>query len=145
MAPPALVDPYSVLHFRLEITGLTAARFSECSGFSSSIEVIEYRTGGQPGTRKLPGLRKFANLVLKRGITKDRELWDWYKAGLDGNVKRRDGSVVLMNEDGNDVLRWNFKRGWPRKYEGPALNASSSEVAIETLEIAHEGFELMPA
>ena len=144
MAPPQQADPYSVLRFRLEIEGLKASAFSECSGLSSSVEVIEYRTGGEPAsTRKLPGLRKFANLTLRRGITKDRELWTWYKTVLDGAPKRRNGSVVLLDEDGNDVLRWNFQRGWPCKYEGPALNALSSEVAIETLEIAHEGLELV--
>ena len=144
MAPPQQADPYSVLRFRLEIDGLTSAAFSECSGLSSSVEVIEYRTGGEPASpRKLPGVRKFTNITLRRGITQDRELWNWYKTVLDGAPKRRNGSVVLMNEDGNDVLRWNFQRGWPCKYEGPALNASSSEVAIETLEIAHEGLDLV--
>lgn len=143
MPPPKRVDPYSVLNFRLEIDGLNAAAFSECSGLSSEVEVIEYRSGGETGSaRKLPGLRKFANIVLKRGITKDRELWDWYKTVLDGNVHRRAGSIVLLDDAGNDVLRWQFRQGWPRKYEGPALNASSNEVAIETLEIAHEGLEL---
>jgi phage tail-like protein len=143
MAPPKRADPYSVLHFRLEIDGIKAAAFSECSGLTSDVDVVEYRTGGETGSpRKLPGLRKYANIVLKRGITKDRELWDWYKTVLDGNVQRKAGSIVLMDDAGKDVLRWNFREGWPRKYEGPALNALSSEIAIETLEIAHEGFEL---
>lgn len=143
MPPPKRTDPYSVLNFRLEIQGMTAAAFSECSGLSSEVDVIEYRSGGEMGSaRKLPGLKKFANLVLKRGITKDRELWDWYKTVLDGNVQRKSGSIILLDEAGNDALRWNFKQGWPRKYEGPALNASSSEVAIETLEITHEGLDL---
>jgi phage tail-like protein len=144
MAPPTRVDPFSVLNFRLEIDGMRAAAFSECSGLSSEVDVVEYRSGGDAGlTRKLPGIRKFSNITLKRGITKDRELWDWYKTVLDGAVKRRNGSVVLMDEAGNDVLRWNFRQGWPRKIEGPALNAASSEVAIETIEIAHEGLELV--
>ena len=143
MPPPTRVDPFSVLNFRLEIDGLKAAAFSECSGLSSSVEVIEYRAGGDVGpARKLPGLRKFSNLTLKRGFTKDRELWDWYKTVLDGAVKRRNGSVVLMDEAGNDVLRWHFRQGGPCKIEGPALTASSSEVAIESIEITHEGLEL---
>ena len=144
MAPPKRVDPYSVLNFRLEIDGMKTAAFSECSGLSSEVDVIEYRSGGETGSpRKLPGLRKFANIVLKRGITKDHELWDWYKTVLAGNVQRKAGSVVLLDDAGQDVIRWNFREGWPRKYEGPALNASSNEVAIETLEIAHEGLELV--
>jgi phage tail-like protein len=143
MPPPTRVDPFSVLNFRLEIEGMKATAFSECTGLSSNVEIIEYRSGGEIGpSRKLPGIRKFANLTLKRGITKDRELWDWYKTVLDGAVKRRNGSIVLMDEAGNEVLRWNFRQGWPCKIEGPTLKASSSEVAIESIEIAHEGLEL---
>jgi phage tail-like protein len=144
MAPPKRDDPYSAFNFRLEIQGITAASFSECSGLSCEVDVIEYRSGGEAGSvRKLPGVRKYANIVLKRGITKNRELWDWYKSVLDGKVQRKEGSILLLNDAGQEVLRWNFHQGWPRKYEGPTLNASSSEVAIETIEIAHEGLELV--
>jgi phage tail-like protein len=143
MPPPSRNDPYSALNFRVEIDGITIAAFSECSGLVCETDVIEYRTGGESGSaRKLPGLRKFANIVLKRGITTDRQLWNWYKTVLDGNVQRKAGSVVLLDESGQEVLRWNFRQGWPRKYEGPTLNAQTSEVAIETLEITHEGLEL---
>lgn len=143
MAPPARNDPFTVSRFRVEIDGLTASAFSECSGLVSETEVLEYCSGSDRGsTRKLPGLRKFANIVLKRGITADRQLWDWYKSVLDGAPKRRNGAIVLLDDAGQDILRWNFREGWPVKYEGPSLNASSSDVAIETLEIAHEGFEL---
>jgi phage tail-like protein len=141
--PPPRNDPFSSLNFRLEIEGLTAAAFSEVTGLSSEVDVIEYRSGSDPSSaRKLPGVRKFSNIVLKRGITKDRELWDWYKTVLDGNVHRKAGSIVLLDDSGQEVLRWNFHQGWPRKYEAPALCAKGSEVAIETLEITHEGFEL---
>lgn len=136
-------DPYSGLHFLVEIEGLTVAAFSECSGLSSWIEVIEYRSGADPIIRKLPGLRKFADIVLKRGWTKNRELWDWYRTGLVGNVQRKSGSIVLLDDAGQEVSRWNFHQGWIRKYEAPVLNAKSNDVAIETIEIAHEGFELV--
>jgi phage tail-like protein len=140
-APPA--NPYSVLNFRVELDGITVAAFSECSGLASEIDVIEYRSGSEgTSTRKLPGLRKFADIVLKRGITKDRQLWDWYKTVLDGAVQRKQGSIVMLDDAGQEVLRWNFHRGWPRKYEGPTFNATTNAVAIETLEITHEGFEL---
>jgi phage tail-like protein len=143
MPPIKRDDPYPAFNFLVEIEGIQVAAFSECSGLVSETDVIEYRSGGEAGSaRKLPGLRKFANIVLKRGITKDRELWDWYKTVLDGNVQRKAGSIVLLDDGGQEVLRWNFRQGWPRKYEGPALNAKTSEVAIETLEITHEGFEL---
>jgi phage tail-like protein len=142
MPPAARKDPYSSFRFRVEIDGVTAAGFSECSGLSSETDVIEYRNGIDATTRKLPGLRKFSNIVLKRGITTDRQLWDWYKKVLDGAVQRNDGSIVLLDEKGQEVLRWNFHHGWPCKYEAPSFHATGSEVAIETLEIAHEGFEL---
>ena len=106
--------------------------------------MIEYRVGIEGGsTRKLPGLKKFSNVVLERGVTKNLELWNWYKAVLDGNVQRKNFVIVLQDDSGQDVLRWVFREGWPRKYEGPALNATGNAIAIETLEIAHEGFELV--
>jgi phage tail-like protein len=143
MPPPPPANPYSALNFRVELDGITVGAFSECSGLVSEIDVIEYRSGSEGGAiRKLPGLHKFADIVLKRGITKDRQLWDWYKTVLDGAVQRKAGSIVLLDDAGQEVLRWNFKRGWPRKYEGPTFNAKTSAVAIETLEITHEGFEL---
>ena len=143
MPPPARNDPFTAFRFRVEIDGLTASAFSECYGLVSETEVIEYRSGSDRGsTRKLPGLRKFTNIVLKRGITADRQLWDWYKSVLDGAPKRRNGAIVLLDDAGQDILRWNFREGWPVKYEGPSLNASSSDVAIETIEIAHERLEL---
>jgi phage tail-like protein len=136
-------DPYSAMNFRVELDGLTVAAFRECSGLVSELTVVEYRNGGEPGpARKLPGLQKYTNIVLKRGITGDRQLWDWHKSARDGNVQRKSGSIVLLNDAGQEVLRWNFKQAWPAKYEAPSLCATSSDVAIETLEIAHEGFEL---
>lgn len=105
--------------------------------------MIEYRTGGDPLTvHKLSGLTKYANIVLKRGLTRDASLWNWRREIVNGKPDRRNGSVVLLDETGQQVLRWNFVRGWPARWEGPALNARANEVAIETLEIAHEGLEL---
>ncbi len=143
MAKAQRNDPYSALNFLVEIDGISIAAFRECSGLTSEMTIVEYRNGSEPNSvRKLPGLRKYTNITLKRGITKDRQLWDWHKAALDGNVQRKNGSIVLLDDSGQEVLRWNFRAGWPSKYEAPALNATSNEVAIETLEIAHEGFEL---
>lgn len=136
-------DPFSALNFRVEIENVSVGAFKECSGLTSELTVIEYRNGSDRGSpRKLPGMAKYSNITLKRGITTDRQLWDWHKAALDGNVQRRNGSIVLLDESGQEVLRWNFRHGWPTKYEAPTLNATANEVAIETLEITHEGFEL---
>ena len=137
-------DPFGRFNFRLEIEGVTQAGFSEVSGLSNETEVIEYREGGDKvnTARKLPGLTKYGNLVLKRGVTTDNSLWNWRKTVIDGAVERRSGSIILLDESRQEILRWNFFNGWPCKWEGPALKAKSNEVAIETLEIAHEGLEL---
>jgi phage tail-like protein len=136
-------DPYKAFNFRVEIDGVARAAFREVGGLESETAVIEYRVGGEPTTvRKLPGLTKYANIVLRRGITQDAELWNWRQTVVQGNVDRRNGSVILLDDDGTEVLRWNFFHGWIAKWEGPALNAQANEVAIETIEIAHEGLEL---
>jgi phage tail-like protein len=139
-------DPYAGFNFLVEIDGITRAAFSECSGLSTDTDPIEYREGSEDITvRKIPGLKKFANISLKRGMTTDLELWNWRKTVLDGVTVRKAGSIVLLNEAREEVLRWNFREGWPTKWEGPSLNATGNEIAIETLEIAHEGLELEAA
>ena len=138
------VDPYRSFNFRAEIEGIAEASFSECSGLGSSVDVVEYREGGDSSlsVRKLAGIRKFPNLTLKRGITQNKELYSWHRKILDGEMDRRNGSIILLDDHRQEVLRWDFHNGWICKYEGPTLNGKSSEVAIETIEICHEGLEL---
>ncbi len=146
MATAERVDPYAGFNFEVEIDGITRAAFSECSGLSTDTDPIEYRDGsGDITVRKIPGLKKFANISLKRGMTKDMELWEWRKTVLLGETKRKAGSIVLLDEARKPALRWNFREGWPTKWEGPSVNATGNEIAVETLEIAHEGLELEPA
>ena len=135
-------DPYKSFNFIVEIDGIARAAFSEVSGLESETAVIEYRSGQDFVTRKLPGLTRYANIVLRHGVTKDHELWDWRKNIVEGNPDRRNGSIKLLDDQLNEVLRWNFRDGWICKWVGPTLNAKSNEVAIETIEIAHEGLEL---
>lgn len=136
-------DPYKAFNFLVEIDGITVAGFAECSGLSTTTDVIEYRTGNeQTFVRKLPGLTKFTNIVLKRGFTRSNELWNWRKTVMVGAVERKDGVIVLLTDDLTPVVRFRFREGWPVKWEGPNLNAKASEVAIETLEIAHEGLDV---
>ena len=134
-------DPYKNFKFRVEIDNMASAGFSECTGLESEVGCIEYREGGDPGIRKLPGLHKFSNITLKRGVTKSTELWNWYQNILSGIADRRNGSIILLADDGTDAARWRFVDGFPRKYEGPALNAKGNDVAIESIEICHEGLE----
>jgi phage tail-like protein len=142
-------DPYADYNFLVTINGVAddagtvRAGFQEVSGLGVTIEPIEYRNGNEDITvRKLPGLKKFTNITLKRGITGDLAFWQWIKASLDGQVMRCDGSIVLLDEARQEVLRFVFRRGWPCKWDGPAFNAKNNEVAMETLEICHEGLEI---
>lgn len=135
-------DPYHSFRFVVQIDGITRAGFRECSGLDSSQDPVEYREGNEPLTaRKLPGLNKYSNISLKRGVTDDKDIWTWRKKAIDGQVERKNGSIILMDDAGEEKVRWNFVNGWPTKWTGPTFNATANEVAIETMDIAHEGVE----
>jgi phage tail-like protein len=138
--PP--VDPFANFNFHVEIDGITRAAFQEVSGLDSTVEVIEHREGGQSTTlRKLPGRTTHSNIVLKWGITTDTELYDWHRDIVGGSIKRKNGSIVLLDRNGDEKVRWNFFDAWPTKWTGPDLNAEANDVAIETLELVHERIE----
>ena len=137
-------DPYRAFNFLIEIDRVPIAGFSEVGGLTTDSDPIEYREGAdRPLTvRKLTGLRKFANISLKRGYTTSRVLWIWRRNILDGIPDRRNGAIVLLDEQRQRVVEWRFENGWLSKYDGPALQARQSEVAIETAEICHEGLRI---
>jgi phage tail-like protein len=139
------IEPYRGFNFRVEIDNSTVAGFREASGLSFTVDPVEYREGSDPQLhpRKLTGLAKFANIALKHGITKNDELWTWYRNVLNGVPDRRNGSVILQDEQHDDVLRWDFENGWIAKWEGPSMNATSNDVAIESIEICVERVELV--
>lgn len=141
MAAGDRTDPYRSYNFLVEIDGITRAGFRECAGLDSSSSPIEYREGDdrQLTTRKIPGLVMFPNITLSRGITDDPELWEWRQQAAQGRVSRRNGSIVLLDDTGEEKLRWNFREGWPTRWSGPSFNAAGGDVAVEQLEIAHEG------
>ncbi len=141
------LDPFRTFNFRLEIDDIPVAAFSDVTGLQSEGEVADYRTGMDlPLTaRKLPGLRKFGPIGLKRGMVKDTTLWDWYRNIANGKPDRRNGSVILMDEQRNDVLRWNFESAWPNKISVSELKAAGNEVAIESIELVVESITLEAA
>lgn len=145
-------DPYRGYNFRVEITGITRAGFRECSGLDFSRDPIDYREGsfrdvtsqteGYPLTvRKVPGLVKHSNITLKWGITDDHDFWIWLQQYLIGDIQRTHGSILLLNDGGEEKMRWNFFEAWPTKWTGPSFNATANEIAIETLEIVYERLE----
>jgi len=141
-------DPYRNFRFLLEIDGLVQAGFSEVTIPDASSDVVEYREGNGPTTvTKLAGLRKYGNVTLKWGITDSMELYEkWRKPVEEGKTDKTDEvrknvAIILMNEAGEAAARWEFVEAWPSKYDAPDLNAKGTDVAIETLEIVHEGME----
>lgn len=135
-------DPYVNFNFHVEIDGVVRASFHEVSGIDSTVDVVEHREGGWNTTpRKLPGQTKHANLVLRWGMASDRELLDWHDEVVKGQISRRNGSVILLDRRGEEIARWNFVQAWPTKYTGPSLNAEASDIAIESVELVHEGVE----
>jgi len=137
------VDPFRNFNFKLEIQGLTVGGFSDVSGFGASTDPIEYREGGENRTvRKLPGLTKYNNLVLKWGLTDSKVLYEWYRDVVNGKITRRSGSIVVYDIDGvTEKVRWNFYEAWPTKWDAPDFTAKGNDVAVETLELAVERVE----
>lgn len=135
-------DPYLSYNFAVEIEGLVVGGFSEVSGLQTEIEVQDYREGGvnqyvhrRAGPAKYP-----ANLVLKKGVTDVRTMWNWYYSVAQGSVQRKNLSVLLLDSAGQEKLRWNFEQAYPVKWVGPDLKGTVSEVAVESVELAHCGF-----
>ncbi|MFZ0388947.1 MAG: phage tail protein [Calditrichia bacterium] len=141
MATGKRTDPYGAYHYLVEIGGVIAAGFSEVSGISRETQVEDYQEGGlNEFVHRLPGPARFQNIVLKRGITDSGELFQWHQEVISGKIRRRNGSIILQDNAGEERWRWNFIEAYPAKWSGPSLQAGSSAVAIETLELAHHGF-----
>jgi phage tail-like protein len=136
-----LTNPYRGFRFRVEISGIQVASFSEATVPESSIETVDYREGTDPVyKRALSGLSTYGRLTLKKGLTDAMDLYEWHQLvaqkGSTAVGARRNISLVLMDTEGNDQVRWNIINAWPTKYDSTGLNAASTEVMIETFEIA---------
>ncbi len=138
----AIQDPYKGFRFRVEIHGIQQAGFTECSSVGSHIEVVEYREGGDVASvRKLTGKVSYPDITLKWGMTDSQDLYEWHRQTAQGNVQRQDGSVIQLDDTGNEKLRWNFYKAWPSKWDGPAYSAKGNDVSIETLTLSCERVE----
>jgi phage tail-like protein len=140
-------DPLISAYFTVEFQGVIVGAFQEVSGLGSQNEVVEYKASGPKGEyviHKVPGRLSWNNITLKRGITAEAmDLWEWRALVEQGKVEeaRKNGSVVMYDQNGNEVARWNFVNAWPSSLTGPSANASANETAIEELEIVVEGYE----
>jgi phage tail-like protein len=127
------------------ITDVAAGGFSECTGIEMSLKVEDYNEGGRNGTvLKFPTRVSWSNLTFKKGVGAGTTLWDWHYGFVEGRGRRRDGVIVLLTPLRVPNNIWYFRRGLPLKYSGPSLNATQNNVAIESIEIAHEGLYQVP-
>jgi phage tail-like protein len=137
-------DPFKNYSFLVEIDGIPSSAFKSVSGLAAEAEVIEYREGSDPlsSSRKLPGRVRYPNVRLSRGLATSRELWDWWETVVNGTVERRNVAITLLDDSRTPVLRWLLREAWVAKFEAPEFDASKNEVAIETIELAHERLDL---
>lgn len=132
--------PHGKFRYTVELGGLELGGFSEVSGFDASIDVIEYREGDKVQTpMKIPGLKKYGNITLKQGVADKDALYKWMATGFEKDVNRQTVTITLLDINGEPAASWQVINAWPTKYTAPDFNATSSEIAVETLELAHEG------
>jgi phage tail-like protein len=136
--------PLPVFHFQVEWGG-TKVGFAEVTGLNIETQLIEYRDGASPvySSIKMPGIPKYGNITLKRGImAADNEFFAWLNTTSLNKVERRNLTISLLNENHEPVMSWKARNAFPVKLEGPGLKATGNEVAIESMELAHEGLTI---
>lgn len=139
------VWPLPKFYFSVEVADLAEGTFQEVSGLDVEAQVIEYRHGNSPdfSTIKMPGIKKYGNVTLKKGIFKgDNKFWDWFNKIKMNVIERQPMTIKLLDEEGNPTMVWTLKNAWPTKITGTDLKSDGNEVAVETLEIAHEGLTI---
>ena len=141
--PPTSPSAFLNNHFVVEIDQVNIAGFLEVILPEARLEVIEYREGARPNLRKLPGLAKYSNLVLRRGVTVSNELFEWWMSVSSGASYRRPVSVALLDEQLQEVKRWTFKEVWPALYSlSPLSVGGEATTVVETLECVVEEFTI---
>lgn len=135
-------DPFRNYRFKVECKGLNVAAFAEVSGFDIQVNSTDYREGDEKllTTRKLPGLAKYSNITLKKGVITDKNMYDWViKMAANGKIERNDLTITLMDEAGEDKASWQIVEAWPVKYAVSEFKAQGNDVLMETIELTHEG------
>jgi phage tail-like protein len=135
-----MVYPHTRFRYKVEIDGIDAGGFSEATGFDASIDVVEYREGDMETTpSKVPGIKRYGNITLRQGLVDSQAIYDWMITGVNGAVDRKTITITLLDEEDNPAASWQVINAWPMRYNAPDFNALSSEIAVESIEIAHEG------
>jgi phage tail-like protein len=136
-------DIFTTFHFYIDIEGIPQAVFTEVTGLEVEVEVTNYEEGGvNDYVHRLPGRVKVSDITLKNGVTTSNELWDWYKQILQGNFKRRNVSIIMVDQHGTEKMRWNFIKALPVKWTGPQFKSDQSGGAIQSLQLSHKGLQI---
>ena len=141
------VWPLPKFYFKVMWDG-TEMVFQEVSGLDVEAQIIEYRSGNSPvfSTVKMPGIKKYGNVTMKKGIfVKDNKFWDWFNEIKMNVIKRKSVVISLLDEGGKATMVWTLANAWPTKITGTDLKSDGNEVAVETIEIAHEGLTIANA
>ena len=142
--PPTTSSPHPNHRFRVEISGVSNIDFSEVILPEAYVDVIEHREGSSTVPRKLPGIRKYSNLTLNRGVTNSNDLFNWWKSTADGQADQRDVVVGLLDQHFNEVKRWKMRDAWAARYSiTPLIAPDGGTLVVETLECAVDGFEVV--
>ena len=137
---PDINDPYRAYNFKLVIQGVSEGHFTECSGLGVKVDSIKYREAGNNQViRHIPGQVDYSAVTFRYGVTNSHDLWDWLMMAVNGQVERKNVSVLLLDSQGvAEVVRWDLINAWPSEWQGAALNALNHEVAIESLTLVYE-------
>ncbi len=143
MATPTYVDPYRAFNFKIEVQGITEGHFTEASGLGAKVTPISYREAGNSQVvHFVPGRVDYSAITLRYGVTKSKDLFEWFKTGVAGKIQRKNISIVLLDADGTtEVMRWNLINAWATEWRGSLLDAHSQEVAIESLTLVYESMD----
>lgn len=135
-------DPYRAYNFKLQIQGVTEGHFTECSGLNARVQSISYREAGTNVVHKLPGPVEYGDVTLRFGLTRSKDLWNWFMNVAKGKLERKNVSIVMLDNDGvTDAFQWNLTDAWPSGWEGASLNALGQEAAIESLTLTFESLD----
>lgn len=137
-------DPLVGFSYGIDVAGTITGYFTKCEGLGSSTAVVDHKVTDESGRdwiKKIPGRLEWGDITLSRGITANMDFWKWRKQVEDGKVgeARKNGSIIMYDQELTEVARWNFVNGWPSKLDGPSLSSEGNEVSVESITIVHEG------